>query len=151
VPRVSATPIELSNEAREVFISERHGSLQNADPVLVQVAGVLTGMGLDLSVYRELALRMSLDIEDAYLPGEPVTVRALSEDEAATLSAVVVEVDSRLEVARSTLAPADEGWHQTEIPPLPPGTYRVTVEADGPVEPVTDVFAVMGVEGDLAG
>ena len=143
VPRVSATPIELSGEAREVFVSERHGSLQNADPVLVQVAGVLSGMGLDLSVFRDLVMRISLDLEDAYLPDEPVAVQALSEDEAATLTAVAVEVDSGAEVSRGTLPPGGDPWRRLELPPLPPGTYRLTVTADGPVEPVTDVFAVI--------
>jgi hypothetical protein len=88
-------------------------------------------------------MRISLDLEDAYLPDEPVAIQAMSEDEAATLMAVVVDVDSGAEVSRGTMPPDGENWRRLELPPLPPGTYRLTVTADGPVEPVTDVFAVI--------
>ncbi len=34
VPRVSATPLELSNQGREVYIADRHASLQNVEQAL---------------------------------------------------------------------------------------------------------------------
>jgi hypothetical protein len=40
VPSVSATPIELSNQDREIYVPERHASLQNADHTLDQMIGL---------------------------------------------------------------------------------------------------------------
>ena len=47
VPRVSATPIELSDDPRETYVSTTHGSLQNAEAVLSHVVGALTRKRLD--------------------------------------------------------------------------------------------------------
>jgi hypothetical protein len=43
VPRVSATPLELSNARREIFVSEVDASLQNFNAGLVNLTGILTG------------------------------------------------------------------------------------------------------------
>jgi pimeloyl-ACP methyl ester carboxylesterase len=48
VPRLSATPLELKDDRREMFAAEAHASLQNFPPVLTQAGGVLTGNELDL-------------------------------------------------------------------------------------------------------
>ncbi|MBK9739902.1 MAG: hypothetical protein IPO93_10370 [Actinobacteria bacterium] len=42
VPRVSATPIELSDTPRETYVSTKHGSLQNAEAALSHVVGTVT-------------------------------------------------------------------------------------------------------------
>lgn len=148
VPRVSATPIELSNQRSEVYVADRHGSLQNADPVLVQLHGLISGVELDTSIYYALNTRLSLDLDDAYAADEPVEVRARPEREGYELTATVVDVASNAAVARQSLTPGEEGWWRTEVPPLPPGTYRVTVRGEGPVDPVTDVFVVLGAAED---
>lgn len=145
VPRVSATPIELSEERREVFACERHASLQNSDPVLVQLAGILSGLDLDLSQFRgRVAARVAMSVEDAYATDEPVVVRARPEEEGVALRAVVAEVDTGIAVT-APMAPGEDGWHEAQVPPFPAGTYRVTVAgADDAarVEDVTDVFVV---------
>ena len=41
---VSSTPLEIKDEAGAMYSNERHGSLQNADPVLNQLAGVVTAV-----------------------------------------------------------------------------------------------------------
>jgi hypothetical protein len=41
------------------------------------------------------------------------------------------------------LTPADEGWYEAELGPLPEGVYRVTAYGEGLVEPVTDLVTVL--------
>src|SRR4051812_25545131 len=134
-----------------MFAAQRHASLQNDDPVLTQLAGVLSGIDLDLSAFRDLPTTgLSLELDDIYEPGEPVSGRAKPErpEQGDTPLIAVVEdashpPDARQpEVARAPLAATGDGWHKIELPPLPTGAYRLTVLGTGTVEPVSDVFAV---------
>jgi pimeloyl-ACP methyl ester carboxylesterase len=151
VPRVSATPIEVEHEENAMFAAQRHASLQNDDPVLAQLAGILSGLHLDLAAFRAPAtVGLSLDVDDVYEAGEPVTVKARPERESTNALLAVVEDASQppdsqhpVELARAPLRPAGDGWHSVELPPLPDGAYRVTVLGSGMVEPVADVFAVV--------
>lgn len=146
VPRDSATPIELEHEEGAMFVAERHATLQNMDPVLVQLAGVLTGR--DTTAFRGLPKSgLGLDVEDAYATDEPVSIRVRSEDEAVGLEAVVVEADIGRDVAAKSLPPGLDEWREAEIPPIPAGTYRLTVSGGPLVQPVTDVFVVYDPEG----
>lgn len=142
VPLVSATPFEMGNQPDAMYAAERHGSLQNFDPVLVQLSGVLSGLDLDLSMYYAVNTRISLDMEDSFAADEPITLRARPEDETVKLSATVVEAETGVVAVRAELVPADEGWQGAELPPLPAGGYRVTVSGPVTVDPVTDVFGV---------
>jgi pimeloyl-ACP methyl ester carboxylesterase len=141
VPRVSATPIEFAHEEGAMFAAERHGSLQNNDGVLIQLAGILSGQ--DTSRVRA-GSDIGLDIDDAFGPGEPVTFRARSKDPMAPLTAVLTAADPGQEVDRCSLGAAP-GWQQAELAPLRPGTYRLTIAGEG-AEPVTDTFVVFGAE-----
>jgi pimeloyl-ACP methyl ester carboxylesterase len=151
VPRVSATPIEIEHEENAMFAAQKHASLQNDDPVLAQLAGILSGLHLDLAAFRgPPTVGLSLDVDDLYEAGEPVTVKARPERESIDGLIAVVEDASQppdsehpVELARAPLRPAEEGWHSVEIPPLADGAYRVTVLGSGMVEPVADVFAVV--------
>lgn len=144
VPRVSATPIEMQQETGAMFVSERHASLQNSDPVLVQLSGWLSGSGIDLSAFRAFpGSNLALDLEDAFVTGEPVTVRVRPEDEAVgELTAIVADAERGGEVDRATLRDAGGGWRRAELTPLPEGTYRITVRGGMEARPVSDVFAV---------
>jgi pimeloyl-ACP methyl ester carboxylesterase len=153
VPRVSATPIEVEHEENARFAAQRHASLQNDDPVLTQLAGVLSGVELDLSAFRAPMVRIGLDVDDVYEAGEPLTVRARPERETEEPLLAVIEDASRppdderpVEVARATLRPGDDEWRSAELGPLREGAYRVTVLGGGAIEPVTDVFAVVSGE-----
>lgn len=156
VPRVSATPVELEHEEGAMFASEQHASLQNDDAVLFHLAGILTGLDLDLGAFRALpTLGIGLDVEDAFAADEPVRVRARPEEEtAATFEAVVedaaqpADTAARAEVRRTALRPADDGWHEAELDPLAPGEYRVTVHGSGAFDPVSDVFVVFPERGE---
>ncbi len=147
VPRVSATPIEVENEANAMFANERHASLQNDDPVLVQLTGILSGVDIDHEAFREAlpAIGLALDLEDVYGPEEPVAVRVRPQEPPSQPLVVEVEnVESNARVERRTLRLGDDGWHAAELGPLADGTYRLTAFGPGPVEPVTDIFAVIG-------
>jgi hypothetical protein len=144
VPRVSATPIELSDAHAEVFAAEQHGSLQNAQSVLTQVGGLLSGLDLKLANFRALPSRIGVDVEDAFEVAEPINVRARS-DSAANLDAILTNTETNAEVGRGRFRKGMGEWQTIEFPPQPEGIYRVTVADESQqAEPVSDIFAVLG-------
>jgi Lecithin:cholesterol acyltransferase len=85
VPRASAIPIELSDAYRDSFVPELHGSLQRNRSVLDDVRGRLEQM--QVRGLREVRApgespaaaerpAVALDLDDLYVGGEPVTLRA---------------------------------------------------------------------------
>ena len=149
VPSVSATPIELSNKDLEIYVRERHASLQNADFSLDQVIGLMRRQRVDQTRAFAPGTGISLDLDDAFLATEPIAVRAQPEAEWATLSVEIQDAGSGAQVAAAALQAADDGWQQADLAPLPVGTYRATVSAGGDVNPVTDIFTVVGEGVDL--
>ena len=149
VPAVSATPIELSNQDVEVYVRERHASLQNADFSLDQVAGIVRRQQIDQSRVFAPGTGISVDVGDAYLAGEPVAIRAQPEVEWTALTASVIDVATGGEVAATAFRSGSEGWHEADLGPFAEGTYRLTVRGGRDVTPVTDVFAVFGEGSDL--
>lgn len=145
VPRVSATPIEVEDEQGAMYSNERHASLQNADPVLQQLSGVITAEGLGLERFRAVAgSALALELQQVYLDSEPVTVRVVPEDALAEpLQVFVQEADSGAEVVRGTMIRRPDGPLEAELAPLPSGVYRLVVEGDPAAEPVHDLFAVI--------
>jgi pimeloyl-ACP methyl ester carboxylesterase len=150
VPRVSATPVELEHEANAMFASERHASLQNEDAVLVQLRGVMSGLDVDFPAFRDAfpSIGLGLELDDAYQTGEPVQVRVHPEEEPAEpLLVEVFDAETNQDVARETLRPAEDGWHEARLGPLQEGAYRLRAFGSGKVEPVTDIFVVLA-EGE---
>jgi hypothetical protein len=145
VPRVSATPIEFAHEEGAMFAAERHGSLQDNDGVLVQLAGLLSGQ--DTSRVRA-GTDAGLELDDAFGPGEPVVFRFRAADPMAQLTAVVTAADTGAEIARLDLGAAGQ-WRGGELAPPPPGAYRLTLAGEG-IEPVTDAFMVVGEQDPTA-
>jgi Lecithin:cholesterol acyltransferase len=142
VPRVSATPLDLSNQQLEVYASECHASLQNSERLLLQVQGLISGLQLDQSVFKAPeGGGLSLAIADAFSTEEAVYLR-VKPDGLARLSATITNVDSGQVVARSILKPEAHRWFASRFAPMSEGIYRVRVEGSGAVEPVTDLFAV---------
>jgi pimeloyl-ACP methyl ester carboxylesterase len=145
VPRVSATPIELSTAHNEVFAAGQHASLQNAASVLAHLRGLLGDIGIDLEHYKALGTtrRIGVEIDDAFYASEPVSLRARSES-GADLYAAITNVETGLESAPALLKQGIGEWQSVEFPPMPEGTYRVTVrDAENKSEPVSDIFLVM--------
>ena len=148
VPRISATPVEFSNAGLETYVSTCHASLQNAAAVQHHVCEAIAALDLDLSAwqYREMAVgqvKIALHLEDAYWTDEPVALRVMTDEPASpALYATVVGIDTGTEAAHIAFPPKQEGWQRAELPPLDAGAYRCTVEPEGGVGGVSDVFSV---------
>ncbi len=145
VPRVSATPIELSSDGNEMFAATQHGSLQNADAVLTQLEGLVTGMSLDLSLFRGPERTVALEVDDVFFDDESIIVQARAEGGDAPagerLRADIIDGATGNTLKNVELLPADDGWRQATLSPLPVGAYRVQVTGVG-LPPVEDAFAV---------
>jgi pimeloyl-ACP methyl ester carboxylesterase len=140
VPRVSATPFELSSERREMFAAEAHASLQNFAPVLTQVGGILRTNALDLSTYETPEVTLGLDLQDVYASG-PVEI-SVKPSEPVALEAQIFDVPTRKLIAKAPLQGTADGQARASFP-LSPGAYRVRVGGGQGVSPVTDAFLVI--------
>jgi hypothetical protein len=141
VPRISATPLELSRAHREIFVSEIHASLQNFDAALVQLTGVLTGAQIDLSKFNFAPRAISLDLDDVY-PADAVRIRAAPSGEAPVV-ATLVGTTPGAPTRELPLQQVEDVYEATIS--LPPGPYRVIVSAlfaEGSVS-ATDIILVV--------
>jgi hypothetical protein len=144
VPRVSASPQEFDTDDDALFAGTRHSSLQNADAVLTQVRGWLTGQ--NLSGFRAGApVSVSVELDDAYLATEPMVVHVRPSEAGKDLRVRLEPLPAatpRPPNALTVDVPLVEGWRQVELPPQPPGCYRVAVSGDESIEPVEDLVVV---------
>ena len=146
VPRPSATPLEYEDDHGATFSAEQHASLQNDDHLLLQLTGVLAGNTINWPQFRNAVpmVDLSLDVDDLYSLADPLRIQVRPERETtAELIAIAADAETGEERARQRLAPGEDGWHAAELGPLPEGVYRVTAVGEGPVEPVTDLVAVL--------
>jgi pimeloyl-ACP methyl ester carboxylesterase len=147
VPQVSATPIEIEKEKREVFIAEQHGSLQNASEVWSHVESVIRSSRRDLSMFKAGAdlqpsnVRVGLSIDDLYEAGESIRPRARPDQAGLELTAELTEVNGVRTLSQPMKA-ASDGWYDTEFPPQPEGVYRLRVKGGAGVSPVQGLLAV---------
>jgi hypothetical protein len=170
VPRVSATPIELSNKFMETFVSEAHSTLQrntiilsNLRQQLIQMQarnhGSIRGPELLPPPYGKSAL--SIDVDDIYAPQEQVEIRIRLHDiqsvqrlstSLATVSpwVSISQVGNPRQHARYSASIAEDGW-LVKVADLRPGLYRVEVglsetlrSHDHPTA-VRDIFEIGGV------
>ncbi|MEV6388161.1 lipase/acyltransferase domain-containing protein [Nocardia xishanensis] len=148
VPKVSAVPHELMNGWRNAsFVSQKHGSLQNDDPVLDHVGGVLrTAEFGGVDVFPAVKDPVALEVDDVTTV-EPMVIRAKTAAEKADLVATVEDLGRGLS-STHPLIEASDGWRQATLAHLLPGDYRVTVAADT-VHPVTELVSVVDLD-DLA-
>lgn len=157
VPRVSAVPIELSDEGGHVYICERHSALHShpaarndlvARLQATQASGWRAIRGPDVVPSLERS-SLAVDVEDALDVGQPLHVWAKLIGPAETgLYADIRPADDRAAApTEAVLEPQADGSHHAQITGLSPGIYRVTVRsrAAGPTAPldVTDVVAVL--------
>jgi hypothetical protein len=143
VPRVSATPIEMSQAHAEVFVAGQHAALQNAESVLYHLRGLLGDQVINLDKFKAIPGRTAVEVADAYGTDERITLRARSEGDN-ELAATIVKVETGEAVASATPERGPGEWQAVEFPPLREGTYRVTVtDVEGAAEPVSDVFVVL--------
>jgi hypothetical protein len=141
VPRISATPLELSSAHREIFVSEVHASLQNFNAALVQLTGILTGTQIDLAGFNFTPRTISLDLDDVYA-ADAVTIRAEPSADVPVMARLVGTAPDA-PVYELPLVPMGDSYEGTTS--LPPGPYRVTASAlfaEGPIS-ATDVILVV--------
>jgi len=144
VPRVSAIPIELSNDRSiGMYAATQHGSLQNAGPVIAHLTGLLAGIDFDLGRFREgkPPAQVALDVDDVFFAGEPVTVRARPTTNEVTLNATLRRSGDAQPADTFEMKASADGWSSAEFRPPSAGAYHVTVEGDG-VESAEDAFVV---------
>jgi hypothetical protein len=146
VPRLSATPLEVDDDPREMYAADRHASLQNSDAVLAHVTGSLTRKRIGR--FRDAPTDgFTLRLDDLYLPGEPIAVAAETMGPAWQVVVSVEDVDTGKVVRRRTLKRNRADAFAVELAPLPDGVYRLTLQAadaDLAMKPVSDLFVVAG-------
>lgn len=149
VPRVSATPIELSDDPRETYVSTKHGSLQNAEAVLSHVVGALTRKRLDR--FRDTPFDgFSLTAPTLLTPKQELDVVARTMGPPDAVRVSLVDVATGRTIRRRTARRRADGSFRATIPPLAEGVYRLTVvPADDavPMTPVSDLVTVIDPKG----
>jgi pimeloyl-ACP methyl ester carboxylesterase len=132
VPRVAATPVETDEwepAYQPMYSSDRHASLQNADAVQTQLRGILTAR--PLTGFRAVQ-SVRLEADELLAAGESLTVRALPDRGNLTLQASVTDLATGLPATVPiTMRRDSDEIHWAEFAPLPPGDYRLLVEAIG--------------------
>ncbi|WP_051379788.1 lipase/acyltransferase domain-containing protein [Bradyrhizobium murdochi] len=141
VPQVSAIPIELSDNPSAMYAATKHGSLQNADAVITNMVGIVSGLDIDLGSFRKPKTRVAIEIEDLYLSGEPVVLRARPTRDAVLKVAFWRSGDAKPSAELAMVA-ARDNWHHAEFIPPVPGAYHVAVSGME-VETAQDSFAVL--------
>ena len=142
VPRFSAIPIEMSEKPSAFYEGTQHGSLQNADPVIFYLTSLLSGLNLELGVFKKSKVRVALEVEDIFFAGEPVLVRARPNQDDVQLNATLTGSSEDLPVITVPLIPIDAEWLGVEFAPPTAGVYRVTVSGTN-VETVEDSLVVL--------
>jgi Lecithin:cholesterol acyltransferase len=159
VPYVSAIPIELSEEYRQTYIAERHGSIQNNSQVLEQVCNLIAAMQepTGLSNYQNPGViersqqpaAICLDIEDVYLAGEGEIYAQVvnGSEDFGKLRARIQPVSNEGATKRADFQEKDGQWCLS-LESLEEGIYRIEVRVEKIASkmaptPVHDVFAVV--------
>jgi pimeloyl-ACP methyl ester carboxylesterase len=132
VPRVSATPIETDGwqpAYQPMYSGDRHASLQNADPVQLQLRGVLTAR--PLGAFRAVE-SVRLEADELLAVGESLVLRALPDRANLILQATIIDVATGRPAIEPVVMLRDaDDVHHAEVPPLPAGDYRITVDGLG--------------------
>ena len=149
VPRLSSVPAETFHTMRNVaFAAQRHSSLQNSDPVLTQVHGLLRGGAPDPSLFFAGLARVGLDVDELFDAEEPVRFRTNCDTPETRLTADVVNVVSNVTVSSSDLDLVGPDWMEFTLPTLLAGDYRLVVRGGAEVDRVSEIFSVVGQDLD---
>jgi pimeloyl-ACP methyl ester carboxylesterase len=143
VPKISASPHELLEGFQQAaFVSQKHASLQNDNPVIDHIGGLLRRVPLDpVDVFPATDAAVSLEVEDV-TTDEPMVVRAFN-TAGLPLTASLTPIAGGGPIVVPLTAGAD-GWQTAARGDLAEGDYRVTVSGNG-AHPVTEVVSVVDV------
>lgn len=151
VPKVSAIPIERSQELDNFFIAEQHGGLQNQAQVLDNLLNTLRMSQYNLADVRkgEPQTAIGLSLDDLYLANEPISMRARLinlPDAATTLKADIQLISGDRPALTLDFVEQEKEW-VLAIDDLQPGLYRIRVRTENNSEqaptPVHDLFEVV--------
>jgi hypothetical protein len=154
VPRASAVPLELSTDALESYVGERHASLQNNEYLLDDFCERLkTLQSGRLDEFRGVMIEIrhrsiDLQVDDLFLPGEPAVIRASMSDRDLLKGGLIAGVTFPGGIQRNySFREGEAGWELT-LESLDPGLYRIRVRGaeggGGAPAPVREVFEVAG-------
>jgi pimeloyl-ACP methyl ester carboxylesterase len=152
VPFVSAAV--SGTEQSRTFIPDRHARLQGSIPMQTHLKGLLaaTQSPRIQDLRDQVTLWFGLDVDDVFLPGEPVSldVHPLSLLDRGTLPDVELTVSVRDEATGAEVLRRDVRVPReptpVELGPLPSSSYVVTLTGGGSASPASDVFAVASPE-----
>jgi hypothetical protein len=143
VPRPSAITLGCTPDDDEafgrtaLFVSGIHGSLQNLPQVIAQVSYLL--LEPKFESYRPATEQFSLEVDDAYVVGEPVRIRCDAGTMSVGGSLIIEEAATGKQVFKGSLVPQSD--EPISVEHLPAGTYRAALEAEGR-RLISDVFLV---------
>jgi pimeloyl-ACP methyl ester carboxylesterase len=148
VPLLSAA---LSGtQQMRTFAPEQHARLQTNIPLLNHLSGVIQALHATRveDLRRAVTSWFAIDVDDVYLPNEPVSVhlQALSDLDPDTLPEVTATVSvqntatGEVLARRDVVAPRDR--REVVLGEPGPGTYLLTVSGPDGAAAVSDVFAV---------
>ncbi|MFC5268106.1 esterase/lipase family protein [Kribbella qitaiheensis] len=145
VPRLSSVPKELFTSQRNVmYAAYRHAALQNADPVLTHVYGLMRGAPPDPGQFFAGLARLGMGIADIHDETTPIPLQVRCDVAGTSVRAAAVDIATGTTAASITIDEVGEDWIVTELPPLPAGDYRITLAGGADVIPIADVFTVLG-------
>jgi hypothetical protein len=160
VPRLSATPIEFSHGSYERFSAEQHSFLQCNSSLLEQIRNLLMHLQISGEPIRapvenhttlEERTAINLELDDLYLPGEPVEIHAKLvnlHNDPGVLRARIKPIDRDGEPINLEFQNQQEHQWGLVVNDLLPGLYRLEVRTlkAGPQAPtpVHSLFAVGG-------
>lgn len=161
VPRLSATPIEMSTDHRESFIGEQHGFLHSnvnsLDDLLERLKQIQSRGLMEIQGWGQSPLRyIDVSVDDLFFFDEPVLIRARvngSDLGAHRLVVDVARIEGQGAVETSTYElKTDATWQEVELQGLKPGQYRITVRQPLHVihnpERVHASFEILGKSGE---
>ena len=146
VPRVSAIPPEESQGSSAMYSGTKHAAIQNAEPVLRHLTGVIESLYFDLGDFMRPHTppgKIALEVDDLVWYGEPLTLRAHAEQEVEALRAEVRSDDPGVEPRSVDLHPGADGWLEGRFDAPAPGHYTLQVTGPSGTEPVADAVAVL--------
>jgi hypothetical protein len=150
VPEVSAYPPEFTGQQILIAsaIAEKHGSLQNQSQILTDLLQRLQNSQFDLRIARGRGQKaIDLTLEDLYFADEPViiTAKEIGISASNSLKAEITCVSNHRQPLNLEFTGSGQKW-ELAIEKLPPGLYRLKVEAENssnsPTTPVNDLFEV---------
>ncbi|MDH4064932.1 MAG: hypothetical protein OEW19_11075 [Acidobacteriota bacterium] len=131
-------------------IAPSQASLTELRQAIDPFAGVRERLDQPIGTVRAASSRLtqvSLELDDAYLEGQPVVVRAHTSRAGVVVGASFVDVESGREVERLPMTPTGDGGHSVTFRPPQPGAYRVSISGNNTqVEVATDAFEVVAVD-----